>query len=530
MDGGDGTPDASAHRVRADTVQRMSSRGLVPLFACVAFAAVGAGAVAAGLEPAAVTLAIGAGIGGIGGNALARHSTARQVAAFAAATHRAAEGTQAFETARGFGALAPAAIAVASMTEALNAAREAATTDRLTQVANRPTVLAHLFAEVERVSRYGRPLSIAFVDIDHFKTVNDTYGHETGDVVLREVAAIFREHTRGTDMVARYGGEEFVLVFPETSVDEATVVAEKLRVLVMRHRFPQTPDLAVSISIGIAGGQGQHLRVDQLLRDADAAMYSAKSLGRNQTFVFAEIDDDSARIPRAPITADARARAAEVGDLGRQAAEAALAAIIDPLPHYRGKPSSLIAAIAVRMGRELEQPEQEVQRIRVASLLHDIGKVAIPEQILEKPGDLSADEWQTVVQHPRLGQVIIDEVATVRDAGAIILHHHERFSGHGYPFGLRGSEIPLGARIVAIADAYDAMVHDRPYRASIGHRAAIAELRRHAQLQFDPELVQLFCDLYAGEPPQADPTLLIRPPVPIGRRNGRTERRRASTA
>ncbi len=508
----------------------MNRRGLGPYLLSAGLAVLGAGALVAGLEPAIATLPVGAGAGLLIGQALARRSMARDVAAFAAATRSAADGTADLPPAATFGSLSPAAAAVETMAQELNAAKEAATTDRLTHVANRPTVLAHLFAEVERVARYGRPLSIAFIDIDHFKTVNDTYGHETGDVVLREVAAIFKQHTRGTDMVARYGGEEFVLVFPETSVDEATVVAEKLRVLVMKHRFPQTPDLAVSISIGIAGGQGQHLRIDQLLRDADAAMYSAKSLGRNQTFVFAEIDDDSARIPRAPIAPEARARAAEVGDLGRQAAEAALAAIIDPLPGHRGKPSSLIAAIAVRMGRELEQPEQEVQRIRIASLLHDIGKVAIPEQILEKPGELSADEWQTVVQHPRLGQVIIDEVATVRDAGSIILHHHERFSGHGYPFGLRGSEIPLGARIVAIADAYDAMVNDRPYRGAIGHRAAIAELRRHAQLQFDPELVQLFCDLYAAEPPQADPSLLIRPPIPIGRRTGRGERRRASTA
>jgi HD-GYP domain-containing protein (c-di-GMP phosphodiesterase class II) len=284
----------------------------------------------------------------------------------------------------------------------------------------------------------------------------------------------------------------------------------------------------VSVSIGIAGGQGTQLRVDQLLRDADAAMYSAKSLGRNQTFVFAEVDDDSARIPRAPISADGRTRAAEVGELARQAAEAALAAIVDPLPHYRGKPSSLIAAIAVQMARELDQPEREVQRVRIASLLHDIGKVAIPEQIFEKPGPLTPEEWETVVQHPRIGQVIVDEVATVRDAGAIILHHHERFSGHGYPFGLRGTEIPMGARIVAIADAYDAMVNDRPYRASIGHEAAIAELRQHAQLQFDPELVALFCDLFAASAPAPDPSLLITPPRHLLRY--RSERRHRSSA
>jgi diguanylate cyclase (GGDEF)-like protein len=430
---------------------------------------------------------------------------------------------------RRYGPLGPVAVAVQEVGDALGAAKEAATTDRLTHVANRPTLLASLFAEVERAARYGRPLSVAFVDIDHFKLVNDTYGHEAGDEVLKAVAALFREHTRQADLVARYGGEEFVIVFPETGADDATAVAEKLRLLVMKERIrTASGELGVTVSIGIAGGQGQLLRVDQLLRDADAAMYSAKSLGRNQTFVFAEIDDDTARIPRAPISPQGRAMAAEVGDLGRQAAEAALAAIVSPLPGHRGRPSSLIAAIAVRLARELDQPEKEVERIRVAALLHDIGKVAVPSQILEKPGPLDAAEWQAVVQHPRLGQVIIEQVAAVRDAGSIILHHHERYSGHGYPFGLRGSDIPLGARIVAIADAYDAMVSDRPYRAAIPHAQAVEELRRHARLQFDPELVELFVRLYADAPPKPDPSLLIAPGIPVAEVRRPRRQRRAS--
>ncbi len=218
-------------------------------------------------------------------------------------------------------------------------------------MANRPTLLAQLFSEVERAARYGRPLAVAFIDLDHFKAVNDTYGHEVGDSVLRGVADVFRENIRGTDFVGRYGGEEFVLVLPETTLDDAAAVAEKLRLLVLRQRVTAGPseEIAVSVSIGIAGGQGAHVRVDQLLRDADAAMYSAKSLGRNQTYVFAEVDDDTARIPRAPISLEGRQRASEVGDYGRQAAEAALAAVLAPLPHYSGRPSSLIAAIAVRL-------------------------------------------------------------------------------------------------------------------------------------------------------------------------------------
>jgi diguanylate cyclase (GGDEF)-like protein len=506
---------------------------LAPAALLALLAGLGLALPASGVQPGVTWLLAGAAGGALLGAAwthLVVAGTARRLAGAARALLD--QGPGGVGDPRRYGALAPVAAAVAEVGAALGAANEAATTDRLTQVANRPTLLASLFAEVERAARYARPLSVAFVDIDHFKAVNDTYGHDAGDEVLRVVAALFREHTRQTDLVARYGGEEFVIVFPETGIDDATAVAEKLRLLVVKQRI-RTPsgEFGVTISIGIAGGQGQLLRVDQLLRDADAAMYSAKSLGRNQTFVFAEIDDDTARIPRAPISPQGRALAAEVGDVGRQAAEAALAAIVSPLPGYRGQPSSLIAAIAVRLARELDQPDREVERIRVAALLHDIGKVAVPAQILEKPGPLDPHEWQAVVQHPRLGQVIIEQVAAVRDAGSIILHHHERYSGHGYPFGLRGSDIPLGARIVAIADAYDAMVSDRPYRAARSHAEAIDELRRHARVQFDPELVELFVRLYAAAPPRPDPSLLLVPPAiqPRSERRARPQRR-ASTA
>ena len=506
-------------------MSRWASLGIL----AVLLAATGLAAITLGIAAPATLLIAGVSLGATSAVTGAAIVLRHRVAALADATGQITGGavSPTLDPAR-FGLLAPIARRLEDVAAALEAATEGATIDRLTHVANRPTLLAFLFAEVERVARYNRPLSIAFIDLDHFKSVNDTHGHEVGDTVLRGVAAVLQANTRQTDLVGRYGGEEFVLVLPETSVDEAAAVAEKLRLLVVKERYPTGAgaEIAVSISIGIAGGFAQQIRVDQLLRDADAAMYSAKSLGRNQTFVFAEIDDDSARIPRAAISAEGRARAAEVGEIGRQAAFAALSAIISPLPHYRGKPSSLIAAIAVRTARELQLPDAEVERIRVAALLHDVGKVAVPEQVLEKPGPLSADEWQSVVQHPRIGQVIIDQVAAVQDAGAIILHHHERYNGRGYPHGLRGSDIPLGARIVAIADAYDAMVHDRPYRKSIGHAAAVAELRRYADVQFDPRLVELFCELYAVSPPQPDVSLLIAPPddrtaLPVRRRSRR---------
>jgi two-component system, cell cycle response regulator len=396
----------------------------------------------------------------------------------------------------------------AKLTETHNAA----TTDLLTQVSNRGTILSMLFTEVDRAVRHGRPLSVAFVDLDHFKVINDTHGHQVGDVVLRGVAALFKQSLRQSDAVGRYGGEEFMVVLPETGPEGAAEVAEKLRSLVQRHSFAVADGvtLNVTVSIGIAGGQNKSLRAESLVRDADHAMYSAKSLGRNQTYVFAEPNDD-ARVPSAPISAAGRARALEVAAVARHATEAALSDVIAPLPHYRGRPSILIATIGVAIGNDLELPANDIERIRIASLLHDIGKVAVPAQILEKPSALSSAEWESVKQHPRIGQVILDEAGGLHEAGKIILHHHERFGGHGYPHGLRGRDIPLGSRIVSIADAYDAMIQDRPYKRAIGHDEALHELNRHAGTQFDPELVAVFVRLFGDRAPVADPALVTRP-------------------
>lgn len=424
----------------------------------------------------------------------------------AAAAERIADGDYGYRlgTSHGGGVQARVMRGIDRIAEQLSETHDAATTDRLTGIQNRQMILAAIFEEIERAKRYDRPLSVAFVDIDHFKAVNDGYGHPAGDAVLRQIAHVLRSNLRSSDKLGRYGGEEFVMLLAETDAEEAAALAEKLRMLVMRERIPIGDQaIGVTISIGIAGGVGQRLRFDTIVRDADAAMFSAKSLGRNQTYVFAEPDEDS-RVPRAPISAEGRDSATRIGQAARAAAEELLHSVIAPLPHYRGQPSELIADIATTMARSMGLPEAEVDRVRVASLLHDVGKVAIPAEILDKPAPLNNAEWQSVVQHPRIGQLILEQASALREAVPIILHHHERYSGRGYPYGLRGQDIPLGARIVSIADAYDAMMHDRPYKAAIGHVQAINELRGHAGTQFDPELVSLFCDLFSDGVPGYD--------------------------
>ena len=378
-----------------------------------------------------------------------------------------------------------------------------ATHDKLTGIANRETLLTTLVAEVERAARHHSWLSVAFIDIDRFKPINDTYGHNSGDAVLRQVASLVADNIRASDLFGRYGGEEFMLILPETPHDEAVVLAEKLRNLVQQQPLiiAGHQRLRVTISVGVAGDVGSQLQVDSLVDQADAAMYAAKSLGRNRTYLYRAVDEN-APVRRAPISAEHRAAATAIGQWANDTATEALASVLAPQPHHRGGPSDMIASLATGIALEIGLPAEEIERIRVASLLHDLGKLAVPPEILDKPTALSDPEWQAIGEHPRIGQVILEQASGLREAIPVVLHHHERFNGGGYPHGLKGNEIPMGARIVAVADAYHAMVHERPYKDALSHSEAMAELRRNAGSQFDPEIVDVFCTIYGeGVPP-----------------------------
>ncbi|HEX5040348.1 MAG TPA: diguanylate cyclase [Candidatus Limnocylindria bacterium] len=377
-----------------------------------------------------------------------------------------------------------------------------ATHDRLTGIPNRETLLAILASEVERSTRHEKPLSLAFIDIDRFKPINDTFGHNSGDAVLRQIAGIVADSIRASDTFGRYGGEEFMLILPETTPEDAVGLAEELRSLVMQQPLRIAGDQAIkaTISIGIAGGRGSQLQLDMLVDRADAAMYAAKSLGRNRTYLFRELDE-GAPVPRAPISPERRAQATAIGQWASDTATQALASVLAPQPHHRGRPSDMIASLATGIALEMGLPREEIERIRIASLLHDLGKIAIPDEILDKPSTLTDPEWQAIGEHPRIGQVILEQASSLREAIPVVLHHHERFNGGGYPHGLKGAEIPLGARIVAVADAYHAMVHDRPYSVALSHEQALEELGQNAGTQFDPDVVEVFRTVYAESVP-----------------------------
>ena len=379
-----------------------------------------------------------------------------------------------------------------------------ATVDPLTGVANRQVILGLVDEEIVRAARYRRPLSVILLDLDHFKRLNDAYGHVAGDQVLRQVGGLLAASVRNVDTAGRYGGEEFLVVLPETDADAAAAVAEKLRRIVAGTpiRLPDGEEVTVTLSAGVTGGIGDVLRPDVLVRDADAALYSAKALGRDQVYVFRETGDEGT-VRRAPIAIEARSRALDVGREAMAAAQDALLRTLAGRPSWAGKPSTLISEASVELARAINLPAGELDRLRTASLLHDLGKLAIPDEILAKPGDLAASEWRAVTEHPKIGQVVLEQAGALRDAATIVLHHHEWYDGSGYPHGLAGTEIPVGARIVSIVDAYEAMIAGRPYREAITHEAAIAELRRQAGVQFDPELVDVFAAIFAAGVPWA---------------------------
>lgn len=413
------------------------------------------------------------------------------------------------------GRLAAAADAAGA---ALRHVTTAATTDTLTQVANRSALVAQLAFELERAKRHARPLSVAFIDIDRFKSVNDTYGHQAGDAVLRAVARLIHENIRMVDTFGRYGGEEFLLVLPESEPMRAAETAERLRQLVMRERIDigDGRRLAVTVSIGVAGGRGRDLTLESVVRDADAAMYSAKTLGRNQVYVFETPSEDGV-VLRAPVDPAARALGRQLGQAAREVAEARLSSTVRDLGPA-AQPGPYVVSAATDVAREMGMSDSEIETVRIAALFHDAGMAIVPEEVLDRPRPLDGEAWQQVRQHPRVSQLMLEEASRLRDAAEIVLHHHERFAGHGYPHGLHGSEIPIGSRILAVADAYQAMREDRPHRRAMSHDGALAEIVRHAGTQFDPQVATLFCRLFEAAPPERAEVL---PPDEIAERIGR---------
>ena len=359
--------------------------------------------------------------------------------------------------------------------------------DELTGLFNRRHFEEQLNRGIAFHSRYGGVFSLLLLDLDGFKTYNDIYGHPSGDEVLRQIGRTVKNSIRGADQAFRYGGDEFVVILPQTTVDDAYAVAERVRTQIDTEM--KARETAVTCSVGLASYPSDGLMSSELVTSADTALYYAKRTGGNRVYLSSKILSEPA--PQSGIYTRGSGLSAVY----------ALAAAVEARDPYVYGHSRKVNAYAVALAEAIGLPPDEVSRISTAALLHDIGKIAIPDSILNKKGKLRPEDWEVIKSHPRLGASIVANVPSLVPCGDGILYHHERWDGTGYPEGLKGEAIPLDARILAIADAFDAMVSTRPYRGAYPHDKALEALRKGAGTEFDPKLVGVFIGLVeAGYP------------------------------
>jgi diguanylate cyclase (GGDEF)-like protein len=369
---------------------------------------------------------------------------------------------------------------------------ETASSDSLTGLPNRRGLHTALDAELARSERSGAPFSVLLGDCDLFKRLNDSHGHHAGDEALVAISALLTREKRPFDVAARIGGEEFAVLLPGCGQHDALRVAERLRTQ-LAEAFAGQP-VALTMSFGVGSWPDHALTVDDLLRAADDALYAAKSMGRNRSVLHsAEIegilatdrDGTRSRDQAQLVTVLNLAEALDLRDTGTALHSQTVGRYCE--------------AMAVHLGLDAER----VDRVRLAGVLHDVGKIGVPDSVLMKPGPLTDDEFDLMRKHPEIGERILGGTG-LDDIRRWILAHHERPDGRGYPFGLAGEEIPLEARILAVADAYEAMTSDRVYRKAIGPERARAQLLECSGSQFDPGVARVFLEVLTAGDPVAD--------------------------
>ncbi|MDX6594225.1 MAG: hypothetical protein QOJ13_3421 [Gaiellales bacterium] len=351
-----------------------------------------------------------------------------------------------------------------------------AETDALTGLRNHRSFQTDLRESLALGASTNSRISLVLVDIDDFKSINDRFGHQVGDRVLMTLADILRDEYDELQSY-RIGGEEFALLLPDETDQQAYAAVERLHARLWQTTFAHGEP--ITVSAGIATYPDAAADRDALLRVADGALYWAKGHGKNRSCVYSPSVVRIYTPEELAVTAErhARLRAAE-----------GLIRVVDAKDTYAGAHSQSVSRLVEGIARAMGLDAETVEQVRLAGLLHDLGKIAIPDRILQKPGKLDPDELRVMREHPELGYRLLEGLG-VSPVDRWIRHHHEWWDGSGYPLGLVGEDIPLGSRIILVADAFDAMTSDRVYRAAGTTGDAIAELRRRCWTQFDARVV-----------------------------------------
>jgi diguanylate cyclase (GGDEF)-like protein/putative nucleotidyltransferase with HDIG domain len=359
--------------------------------------------------------------------------------------------------------------------------------DPLTGLPTANVFEGQLEAEVERSRRHGNALSVAIFDVDGFRQVNARHGRLAGDAVLKAVGELLAQWSRTNDVACRTSADEFSVMLPETTAEEAKQFAE--RILLELEVLQVGTVNGISASAG-AAAYHRPISAGELVAEAGAALDKARAAGGGR-----------AHAAGAP-TAEEETPAHNP----HEDAVLALAEALNERDRYTGEHSEEVVDLVAGVARGLGLNDQEVARIKMAALLHDIGKVAIPDGILNKPGKLDEEEWKLMREHPVIGERILRAIPGMGSVARIVRHEHERFDGAGYPDGLSGEDIPIGSRIILACDAYHAMTSDRPYRKAMPHAEAIRELGKNAGTQFDPQVTEILIGaLYGSRHGSAQP-------------------------
>ncbi len=348
--------------------------------------------------------------------------------------------------------------------------------DSVTELYNHRALFREIERELERARRKNGRLALLMMDLDNFKLFNDTYGHLVGDQVLRQVATVLTQQKRAYDLVGRYGGDEFAALLPDTDLAGALAFARRVREAMRGQPYlnPEGAKLPIRISFGVATYPDSAGTAVDLVARADANLLESKLRG-GDAICYDSADGEHS----APA-------------LGSFSVLDGLVMAVDRRDRYTRQHSEDVTRVATAIAHQMGLSSETERTLRTAGLLHDVGKIGVPDQILRKPGRLDEEEYAVVKQHVQLGVMIIKEVPNLNDVLAAVESHHERYDGKGYPRGLKGEEIPLLGRILAVADCYSAMTTDRPYRKALTPLEAKAELRRVAGTQLDPAVVEAF--------------------------------------
>jgi len=354
--------------------------------------------------------------------------------------------------------------------------------DGLTGLYNHRYLKERLYEEVERASREGVSLAFMIMDIDNFKYCNDQFGHLMGDEILKAFSKILKEKVRQYDIIGRYGGDEFAVILPRTDSKVTYDVAERLRLAIEEYPFPYKEKMLegkLTVSVGIAVYPKNTTNCWDLIKLADEAMYEAKRTSKNKVELYFSVFKDFQK------ELD-ESEQSMVGNVKT------MLALINSKDRYTYRHSEQVVYYAELISAEMGLPAEEVKNIKMAGFLHDIGKIEISQETLNKIEPLTSEEWALIRRHPSWGANIIRPFSSLNHLVPLILHHHERHDGKGYPFGLSGENISLGARIIAVADSLDAMTTERPYKRAKTFEEAVEELKRGAGTQFDPKVINAF--------------------------------------